>query len=147
VNGYLLDTNIISALEPGRATQSPELAAWLEARSDRLYLSVISAIEVEAGIRKLRRKRSSGRAVALDAWLTETIQVFGDHVLALDVPVARAAGAIVERMKATGEHPSLADIVIAATAQVYNLLVLTANTRHFAPTGVPNANPLQRLPD
>ena len=95
----------------------------------------------------MRRNASTARADALDAWLTETIQIYGDHILALDITIARAAGILVDRVKATGEHPGMADIVIAATAQVYDLLVLTANTRHFAPTGVRHANPLQRLPD
>ena len=147
MTGYLLDTNVISALEPGRARRSPQLAQWLEARSDRLYLSVISAIEIEAGIRNLRRAHSLARAHALDAWLTETVQVYGDRILALDLTIARVAGMIADRVKATGRIPGLADVVIAATARVHDLLVLTAHSKDFAATGVSHLNPFQSLPD
>jgi toxin FitB len=147
VTGYLLDTNVLSAVEPGRAGRSPEFAPWLETRSDRLYLSVISVIEIESGIRNLRRRGSTARASALDQWLAETVRSYGDRVLALDIAIARAAGAIVDRVKAAGQRPELADIVIAATAQVHQLLVLTANTKHFAATGVRHVNPYEVLPE
>lgn len=146
MTGYLLDTNVISAFAPERPAPSTELSVWLEARSDRLFLSVISVVEIEAGIKKLHRTRSRARAEALAAWIDRLLENYSDRILAFDLAAGRIAGAITDRTRAIGVNPGFADIAIAATAQNRELLLLTANARHFQSTGVRYANPFETLP-
>ncbi len=59
---YLLDTNIVSMLDPRRHPQAPELISWLERNGASLYLSVMTITELDAGVLKLRRDNKAGRA-------------------------------------------------------------------------------------
>jgi predicted nucleic acid-binding protein len=146
VTGYLLDTNVISAFAPDRAAVEPNLSGWLEARSDQLFLSVVSIVEIEAGIRKLHRIGSTVRAKALGAWIDGLQENYSERILAFDLGAARIAGAITDRTRAAGASPGFADIAIAATAEANDVLLLTANARHFEFTGVRYANPFEALP-
>jgi toxin FitB len=146
VTGYLLDTNIVSAFAPGKQLISPKIAAWFEHQADRLFLSVISVIEIEAGIRKLRRTGAYRRADDLRQWFGRIVGVYADRVIPLDTDIGRIAGALTDSVRAAGYSPTLADIAIAATAEARSLTVLTRNTRHFAPTGVAVLDPFEPSP-
>jgi len=146
VTGYLLDTNVVSAFAPGRSTAPPPLAQWLEAHSDLLFLSVISVVEVEAGISKLQRTGASARADLLAAWIEQLLGAYSERVLAFDLAAGRVAGALSDRARAAGSNPGFADIAIAATAQRYDLVLLTANVRDFRAIGIRHANPFEALP-
>ena len=145
--GYLIDTSVISKLAPDRAGVDPKLSLWLRERQERLYLSAITVAEIEMGVRKLQRVGASARAAQLSAWLDRLTQSFGERVLAVDATVARAAGAFSEAAVAIGRHPGYADVLIAATARVHDLLLLTANAKHFDMLGVANADPSRQAPD
>ncbi|MBB3964881.1 PIN domain-containing protein [Rhizobium metallidurans] len=138
MTGYLLDTNVISLFAPGRPAISPGLRDWIFERGAEgaLYLSAITIAEIQRGIKKLERKGADARAAKLAEWLSGLIGQFGDHVLAVDADIAMAAGTIEEQAEAGGQRPGLADVLIAATASVRNLTVVTSNVRHFAPLGV-----------
>jgi predicted nucleic acid-binding protein len=140
VTGYLLDTDVISAFAPGKVPLSADLADWLETQTNRLFLSAVSVVEIEAGIAK-RRRTVPRRAQDLAVWFGRLLDGYGDKVLALDLAVARIAGAITDRAKASGHDPGFADIVIAATAEAHGLVVLTRNRRHFEPLGVALLDP------
>jgi predicted nucleic acid-binding protein len=146
VTGYLLDTNVVSAFAPGRPAVPPQLAQWLEAYSDQLFLSVISIAEVDAGIRKLQRSGAGARANLLTAWIEEILSDYDERVLPFDLPASRVAGPFWDRARAAGSNPGFADIGIAATAQSHDLLLLTANVRDFQAIGVRYANPFEALP-
>ena len=146
MSGYLLDTNVVSAFAPGRSTGSPQLAQWLEARSDLLFLSVISIVEVEAGICKLRRTGAKARADLLTAWIEQILGAYDERILAFDLAAGKVAGALSDQARAAGSNPGFADIAIAATAQRYDLVLLTANVRDFRVIGVRYANPFEALP-
>jgi predicted nucleic acid-binding protein len=146
VSGYLLDTNVVSAFAPGRPAASPQLVEWLEVHSDRLFLSVISLVEVEAGINKLQRCGAKTRADQLAAWIDQILDAYNERILAFDLAAGRIAGALTDRVRATGSNPGFADVAIAATAQRYDLVLLTANVRDFRATGVRYANPFETLP-
>ena len=142
---YLLDTNILSASAPTRRDADAEaLAAWMRAHSDRLYLSAITIAEIEAGIARVVRIGASAKAPALRRWLAAIEHFYASRILPFDIEEARQAGAILDRARA--HDPGFEDIAIAATAAAHGLTVLTANERHFAPLGVPYANPLKELP-
>lgn len=139
--GYLLDTSVLSRIAPGKNPADARLNAWLRARSDRLYVSTVTVVEVEQGIAKLRRTGGAARADAIEKWLDALIEGAGDRLLSLDTRTARIAGGLSDRAIAAGRHPGFPDVAIAATALAHGLTVLTANTKHFAPLGVAFADP------
>ncbi|WP_028714432.1 PIN domain-containing protein [Paracoccus sp. J55] len=142
---YLLDTNILSASAPTRRDADAQaLAAWMRAHSDRLHLSAITIAEIEAGIARAVRIGASSKAPALRRWLAAVEHFYGNRILPFGIEEARQAGVILDRARA--HDPGFEDIAIAATAAAHGLTVLTANERHFAPLGVPYANPLKELP-
>jgi predicted nucleic acid-binding protein len=137
---YLLDTNIISLLDPRRQSLVP----WLRRNGGHLFLSVITLTELEAGILKLRREAKEKRAAEF-VTLREAIQTdFGDRILHLDVPVALAVARISESVRP--QVIELTDLIIAATAKVRGLSVITRNKRHFEPTGIDVIDPVYGLP-
>ncbi len=101
-------------------------------------------------LRDRGRHRPSGQdrrqrqAPALRRWLAAIEHFYASRILPFGIGEARQAGAILDRARA---HDSgFEDIAIAATAAAHDLTVLTANEQHFAPLGVPFANPLKELP-
>ena len=144
---YLVDTNVLSLGSPDRRTVAGALADWLDARSDRLFLSTITVAEVGDGIARLRRSGGLARADRLDDWLDTVLHLYGDRVMPFDIPAARLAGLLMDRAHATGHAPGFADLAIAATAGVRDLTVLTRNLRHFAPLDIPAHDPFESLPD
>lgn len=82
------------------------------------------------------------RARVLDEWLERLLVQFAGDFISVDATIARAAGAHEDDALGRGHDPGLADILIAATASVHGLVVLTANTRHFSPLGAATLNPL-----
>lgn len=146
-SGYLVDTSILSAFAPDKPALPEAFAAWLRRNSERLYLPCIAVAEIEQGICKLRRAGGTARARRLSAWLDGLIERYAERVLTLDAPASRLAGRISDEAIAAGRHPGFADVAIAALAQGADLTVLTRNSRHFAPLGVPCSDPFERLPD
>lgn len=72
--------------------------------------------------------------------------MFSANVLDVTVEVGLLAGELSDQALATGRHPGLADILIAATAKSRDLTLLTRNIRHFEPLGVRLVDPLVDLP-
>lgn len=141
---YLLDTNIISLLDPRRQALVPGLIPWLRRNGGRLFLSVITLTELEAGILKLRREGKDKRADEFES-LRQAIEAdFGDRILPMDAPVALAVAHISEAARPSVIE--LADLIVAATAQVHGLAVMTRNRRHFEPTGLNVVDPTLGLP-
>ena len=141
MTGWLLDTNVLSAFAPGRPAVAPDAAAWFEERTDELYLSAITAAEVEAGIAKLRRTGAVRRADELRLWFDGMLGSYADRVLPFDLAAARIAGELGDAARAEGRQPGFADVAIAAIAQSRRLVILTLNARHFDPLGVESRDP------
>jgi len=141
VSGWLLDTNVVSAFGPGKRPIPPDTAAWFRARSEALYLSTITAAEIEAGIAKLRRTGSGRRADNLREWFDHILDDYADRLLTFDLAAARIAGPLGDLAQAGGRYPGFADVAIAAIAKARALVVVTLNRRHFDPLGVEVVNP------
>lgn len=143
---YLVDTNVLSAGAPTKAKPMPDLVGWMERNSERLYLSVITVAEVEDGIAKARREGAHHKAERLAEWLDTLLHLYSARILPLDVAAARLLGALSDQARAAGQAPGLADLAIAATAQLQGYTVLTRNLRHFRMLAVPAHDPFESLP-
>lgn len=141
---FLLDTNIVSLFDASRRREASEFLEWGRRNHRALYFSVVTLMEMESGILNLRRQGKDRRADELAAMAGGLLQEFGDRVL----PVTASVALAVARMES---HViplviDLPDLIVAATAQVHGLTVLTRNVRHFRPTGVAFIDPLAELP-
>jgi predicted nucleic acid-binding protein len=133
---YLLDTNVISELRR-RNRADPRVVAWAAAIPDApTFLSVVTIFEVERGILSIER-RDPDQARELRHWLeTRLLPDFGKRILEVDVAVARRCAAL----HVPDPRPER-DALLAATALVHGMTVVTRNTRDFAAMGVAVLNP------
>ena len=131
---FLIDTDVLSALR--RRERNPDIVQWMSnQRTADLYLSVVSVGEVERGIVR-QQDRDPAFARVLAAWLDSVLALYGERILAVNLPSARRWG----RLSGALGHEG-ADLLIAATAHEHGLTVATRNVRHFEPTGVPVLDP------
>lgn len=135
---FLLDTNVISELRKVRAGKADRnVAAWARSvPAASLFLSVIVVQELEIGI-LLAACRNSPQGAILRAWLDEhVLPAFADRILPVDTTVARRSAAL----HIPNPRP-IRDGLIAATALVHGMTIVTRNVADFVPTGVPVLNP------
>lgn len=131
---YLLDTIAISDWR--KKIVNAGLVEWFSQRQpEELYLSVVTIGEIERGIRSIE-KRDPKFARQLTIWLEQTVVLYKNRILDVGVDDARLWGQLSAELGNYG-----ADLLIAATAMVRNLTVVTRNTGHFEPTGVQTVNP------
>jgi predicted nucleic acid-binding protein len=143
---YLLDTNVISALSPRQKERSAALADWLDRASNGLYLSVVTAAEIRAGIAKALREGALRKAEALELWWDAVAHFYGERILPFDLRAAPIAGRIMDTARGREHAPGLADAIIAATAEANGLIILTRNAKHFEAFGASSLNPFDALP-
>jgi predicted nucleic acid-binding protein len=139
---YLLDTNVVSEVrkvEEGRA--DARVAAWqLQVDPATCFISAMTLMELEIGVLRMER-RDAVQGAVLRAWLERRVlPEFSGRVLAVDEAVARYCA----RLHAPDPRPER-DALIAATALVHGMTVVTRNTGDFAPTGVLLINPWEPL--
>jgi toxin FitB len=128
---YLLDTNVVS--EWTRPRPDPGVVAWLDAvDEDRVFLSVVSLAELRRGVARLPAGAKRDR---LDAWLRrDLLSRFEGRILSVDLNVADSWGEIVAARDAIGRPIAAMDALIAATANVHNLALITRNEADFQAT-------------
>ena len=135
---YLIDTNVASELRKSQRAD-PHVTAWVR-RTQRsaMFLSVLVVGEMRRGIDILRH-RDPNQAAALERWLeSDLLPSFAGRILPVTLDVAEAWA----RLSIPGPLP-VVDGLLAATARVHGLTVVTRNTRDFARTGVSILNPFQ----
>ena len=135
---YLLDTNVVSELRKVRAGKADaQVALWADSvDAADLYLSVISVQELEIGV-LLAERRDATQGVVLRAWLNgHVLPAFADRILSVDTAVARRSA----QLHVPDPHP-VRDGLIAATALVHGMTVVTRNVADFESTGVQLLNP------
>lgn len=132
---YLVDTNVISELRKGRRCD-PGVASWFaEASSEEIYLSVLTVGEIRKGIENIRR-RDERTAEALETWLGELVATHSERILSVDEGIAEQWG----RLNVPDPLPVL-DSLLAATASVHGLTLVTRNVKDVERTGVACLNP------
>ena len=132
---YLLDTNVVSELRK-RDRCDENVAAWYTSISDdNLYLSVLTLGEIRKGI-ELLRNRDPGQAEVLENWLAYLEPNFEGRILSIDADITDAWG----RMHQIRNIPAV-DGLLAATAKIHRLTLVTRNIQHFQGLGVNLLNP------
>jgi toxin FitB len=135
---FLLDTNVVS--EWTKKEPNAGAIAWLsEVSEDEVYLSVVTLAEVRRGIERLppgKRRRS------LDEWLAEELYPrFRDRIIPIDIAIADRWGYLVAQREKRGRPISIMDALLAATAEVYSLTLVTQNDTDFRSTVKSVLNP------
>lgn len=132
---YLIDTNVISEVRKGGQCD-PRVSAWYKrVKDDELHLSVLVVGEIRQGIERLR-SRNPRQTRALEEWLEELGEAFGERILPVDTRVAQTWG----RLSARGNFP-VVDALLAATAEVHGLTFVTRNVKDIQGSGVRCLNP------
>jgi hypothetical protein len=135
---YLLDTNVVSELRKIRLGKADaKVAAWADSvDAADLYLSVITLQELEIGV-LLAEHRDPAQGTTFRIWMNDHVQpAFAGRILAIDAAVALRSA----QLHVPDPRP-VRDGLIAATALVHGMTVVTRNVSDFAPTGVAVLNP------
>ena len=134
----LLDTNVISELS--RPSPDQGVIAWLDGTpEDTLHLSMATLAELHHGVEKLPQGPKRSR---LHAWLAEALPArFEGRILPVDIAVAQRWGILVAKSEQLGRPMESMDALLAATVVVYDLTLVTRNTRHFSILGKSIFNP------
>jgi predicted nucleic acid-binding protein len=132
---WLVDTNVLSELRKGDRANAGIRAWFADAREDELFTSVLVLGEIRRGIESIRR-RDLPSAIALEQWLTRLATDFADRVLAVDARVADRWGGL----NVPDPIPTV-DGLLAATALVHDLVLVTRNLRDVERTGARLCDP------
>lgn len=142
---YLLDTCILSKLRKIGKQPDIKLENWIKKHNENLYfISALTIGEIQSGISKLNLKQNEEgkKRLILEDWLLdELIPRFHNRILAIDVEVVLTWGRLFGERKQRGLIIPVVDGLIAATAIVHNLTVVTENINDFIETGARVFNP------
>lgn len=132
---FLLDTNVVSELR--KATRAePAVLAWASGQApDMFHLSTMTLMELEIGVLRIER-RDKTQGDRLRRWLQHVVTHFDRRVLDIGTDIARACA----KLHVPDPRPER-HALIAATALVRGLTVVTRDTADFAPMGVAVLNP------
>jgi len=140
VNGFLLDTNVISELIKPRPDEN--VLRWI-AKTDEalLFLSVLTLGEIRYGIEKLNPGKRRGR---LESWLAGDLRLrFQERILIIDDGIAQRWGALSATAARRGRPVPVIDGLLAATALHHDLMLVTRDDGDVSGTGVPLLDPWQ----
>lgn len=138
MNGFLLDTNVVSELI--KVEPNLKVVRWIEQTDETIFfLSVLTLGEIRNGIDRLNPGRRRGR---LESWLALDLRLrFQDRILAISDAIAERWGALSAAAAKKGRPLPVIDGLLAATALHHDLTVVTRNDADVRGTGVPALNP------
>lgn len=133
---FLIDTNVLSELR-NRGKANANVRAWSSAaREADLYISVVTVLELERGVLMMER-RDQTQGMRLRAWLeTHVIAPFDQRTVPIDMAIARRCAAL----HVPNPRPER-DALIAATALVHGMTIVTRNIADFQNAGAALLNP------
>ena len=134
---FLLDTNVVSELRK-KERCAPKVNAWAKsAAQDQNFLSVLVIGELKRGA-ALKRRSDLATAVILERWITRLTQLYSDRILPVTLEIAEAWGELGAMRPMPPE-----DGLLAATALVHGLTLVTRNVKNVEGLGVELLNPWQ----
>jgi toxin FitB len=134
---FLLDTNVVSELRKGERCH-PGVREWIRpVRSEDLHVSVLTIGELRRGVESLRRRDPPG-ARSIDSWLARLVRDQEDRILGVSREIAEEWG----RLNVPDPLPAV-DGLLAATARVHGLTLVTRNVADVSRTGVAYLNPFE----
>lgn len=132
---YLLDTNIISEVK--KRDPHPNVAMWIKAYKDHIYLSSITIGELRSGaIRKSKTDKEQG--YRLHQWIDQLLTEYNEQILNVNLEVCESWAELIAIDDTNG-----VDSLIAAQAISYNMTLVTRNIKHFKMFGVKLFNPFE----
>lgn len=140
---FVLDTNVVSELRKAKAGLADQgVVTWASGVPPAdLFVSVITILELETGVLLVQR-RDPKQGALIRSWLDQhVLPTFSGRVLSVDTAVAQRCAAL-----HVPDPRSERDALIAATAMVHNMTVVTRNVADFRATGVPLLNPWDTVP-
>jgi len=140
---YLLDTNVISEMRKASRTKASSakmdrhVEQWVNSVTPQdLHVSVVTILELERGFHLLQQ-RDTAQAEVIRLWVrNRVLPSFDGRILPVDLAIAQRCAALV-----VPSPVEYRDSLIAATALVHGMTVVTHNVRHFEPTGAALINP------
>ncbi|MBI4526704.1 MAG: type II toxin-antitoxin system VapC family toxin [Deltaproteobacteria bacterium] len=135
---YLLDTNIVSEIRK-RTRANPGVQAFFKrvtADQTPVFISVVTVGEIRRGVELIRHRGDAVQAKRLEKWLIRLLHRYEEHILDIDSDIAQLWG----RLRVP-HHENALDKLIAATALIHDLTVVTRNRDDFFRTGARVLNP------
>jgi predicted nucleic acid-binding protein len=145
---YLLDTPVISELRKARTGGCDAgVMRWASGIArQNLYMSAISLLELENGVAKVER-RDKTLAAPLRLWLDEQVMTaFDGRILPVDVAIVKKRAGLAQT-ESKPEAKNERDALLAATAQVHGLVLVTRNTSAFKASRIKLFNPWGYTPE
>jgi toxin FitB len=134
---YLLDTNVIAELRKGPRASAHVRTWFAGVDADDIFLSALTIGEIRRGVESVRR-RDPPAARALERWLRRLLLDHADRIVGVDAAVAEEWG----RLGVPDPLPVI-DGLLAATARVHDLVLVTRNVKDVERTGVEFLNPFE----
>jgi predicted nucleic acid-binding protein len=137
---YLIDTDVVSELRKGRHMNKGVRKFFRQVEKDQagIHLSVVTIGELRRGTDLIRYRGDAVQAAALEAWIVMVLDDYSLNVISIDEDVAQMWG----RLRVPHPENEL-DKLIAATAMIHDLSVVTRNVKDFAGTGARIINPFE----
>jgi predicted nucleic acid-binding protein len=133
---WLLDTCVVSELT--RKAPHASVVQWLEQHAADAVLTAVTVGEIQYGIDRLPASRGRN---ALQLWFDGLCGQYAERTIPTDDAVWRTWGRLKASVESIGRPQEDLDLLIAATAAVHRLTVVTRNTKHFDDSGVKTFNP------
>lgn len=135
---FLLDTNVVSEARKGQRADPGVLAFRRQILHQEDYLPVQVAGELRRGVENLRARGDHRQATLVEKWLEALMLQYHERILPFDIEAAQIWGKLLAR-----NNQNQIDKQLAAIALLYDLTLVTRNTRHFMGTGVRLLNPFR----
>lgn len=134
---YVLDTNVISELR--RPRPNPAVVSWLSGTTTgQIFIAAVSFGELQAGV-EMTRRQDPEKAAAIEGWIDAVAASY--NIIPMDDVIFRRWARLMHRRS----DDLIEDAMIAATAMVRNMTVVTRNLRDFEQFAVPTLNPFHRI--